>query len=214
MSKPITSTTTARSMPCGRHSRSSRPVPRTTGWWRRRPGGGPDRCRDRRRHRRHGPGKYLPDLRFGVGPELGVVRVGRSGRSRPRPVAVPVPGLHNAKNAAVATVAASPPACPSSCGQGTRPVRRGGPALRVPGHGRRGDLRRRLRPLADRGPSGAGGRGQRQVGRVVAVFQPHRYSRTEALWTEFGLAFDDADLVVVTDVYGAGEAPVPGCRVN
>ena len=46
--------------------------------------------------------------------------------------------------------------------------------------------------------------------RVVAVFQPHRYSRTEELSAEFGPAFADADVVVVTDVYGAGEAPVPG----
>jgi UDP-N-acetylmuramate--alanine ligase len=44
----------------------------------------------------------------------------------------------------------------------------------------------------------------------VAVFQPHRYSRTAELWAEFGRAFADADEVVVTDVYGAGEAPVPG----
>lgn len=46
--------------------------------------------------------------------------------------------------------------------------------------------------------------------RVVAVFQPHRYSRTAALWREFGACFSDADRVVVTDVYGAGEEPVPG----
>ena len=46
--------------------------------------------------------------------------------------------------------------------------------------------------------------------RVVAVFQPHRYTRTAELGTEFGPAFADADVVVVTDVYGAGEAPVPG----
>ena len=46
--------------------------------------------------------------------------------------------------------------------------------------------------------------------RVVAVFQPHRYSRTQELAGEFGQAFGDADVVVVTDVYGAGEAPVPG----
>jgi UDP-N-acetylmuramate--alanine ligase len=46
--------------------------------------------------------------------------------------------------------------------------------------------------------------------RVVAVFQPHRYSRTRALFTEFGGAFGDADRIVVTDVYGAGEEPVPG----
>ncbi|MDQ4095475.1 MAG: UDP-N-acetylmuramate--L-alanine ligase, partial [Actinomycetota bacterium] len=46
--------------------------------------------------------------------------------------------------------------------------------------------------------------------RVVAVFQPHRYSRTQALHDAFGQAFDDADRIVVTDVYGAGEQPVPG----
>jgi UDP-N-acetylmuramate--alanine ligase len=46
--------------------------------------------------------------------------------------------------------------------------------------------------------------------RVVAVFQPHRYSRTEALWRDFAHAFRDADLLTVTDVYAAGEAPRPG----
>ena len=46
--------------------------------------------------------------------------------------------------------------------------------------------------------------------RVVAVFQPHRYSRTEAIGAEFGPSFDGADVVVVTDVYAAGEAPRPG----
>jgi UDP-N-acetylmuramate--alanine ligase len=46
--------------------------------------------------------------------------------------------------------------------------------------------------------------------RVIAVFQPHRFSRTEALAAEFAGAFDGADVVVITDVYGAGEAPRPG----
>lgn len=46
--------------------------------------------------------------------------------------------------------------------------------------------------------------------RVVCVFQPHRYSRTKLLGSDFGLAFDDADMVVLTDVYGAGEEPEPG----
>ncbi|MDP9227204.1 MAG: UDP-N-acetylmuramate--L-alanine ligase [Actinomycetota bacterium] len=45
---------------------------------------------------------------------------------------------------------------------------------------------------------------------VVAVFQPHRYSRTRAFQQDFGCAFADADRVVITDVYGAGEEPVPG----
>jgi UDP-N-acetylmuramate--alanine ligase len=46
--------------------------------------------------------------------------------------------------------------------------------------------------------------------RVVCVFQPHRYSRTEALWRDFADAFADADLLAVTDVYAAGEPPRPG----
>lgn len=47
-------------------------------------------------------------------------------------------------------------------------------------------------------------------GRVVAVFQPHRYSRTAALGGALGAALAGADVAVVTDVYAAGEAPVPG----
>jgi len=46
--------------------------------------------------------------------------------------------------------------------------------------------------------------------RIVAVFQPHRFSRTAALADQFGPAFADADILVVTDVYSAGERPVPG----
>ncbi len=46
--------------------------------------------------------------------------------------------------------------------------------------------------------------------RIWAVFQPHLYSRTEAMAFEFGAAFALADKVVVTDVYGAREAPIPG----
>jgi UDP-N-acetylmuramate--alanine ligase len=46
--------------------------------------------------------------------------------------------------------------------------------------------------------------------RLWAVFQPHRYSRTAELAAEFGPALAAADRVVVTDIYGAGEAPVPG----
>lgn len=47
-------------------------------------------------------------------------------------------------------------------------------------------------------------------GRVVVVFQPHRYSRTGMLWRDFAGAFAGADTLVLTDVYGAGEAPKPG----
>jgi UDP-N-acetylmuramate--alanine ligase len=44
----------------------------------------------------------------------------------------------------------------------------------------------------------------------VVVFQPHRYSRTQALLEEFATAFDDADLLVLTEIYAAGEAPREG----
>lgn len=46
--------------------------------------------------------------------------------------------------------------------------------------------------------------------RVVVLFQPHLYSRTRHLAEDFGGAFSDADIVVVTDVYGAREEPEPG----
>ena len=46
--------------------------------------------------------------------------------------------------------------------------------------------------------------------RVLTMFQPHRYSRTKALRFEFGGAFDDADHVVITDVYPASEPALPG----
>ena len=46
--------------------------------------------------------------------------------------------------------------------------------------------------------------------RVVCVFQPHRYSRTAALWQDFARSFDGADTVVVTDIYSSGETPRPG----
>jgi UDP-N-acetylmuramate--alanine ligase len=46
--------------------------------------------------------------------------------------------------------------------------------------------------------------------RLLAVFQPHRYTRTRAMWRELGESLRSADVVVITDVYGAGEAPIPG----
>jgi UDP-N-acetylmuramate--alanine ligase len=47
-------------------------------------------------------------------------------------------------------------------------------------------------------------------GRVVAIVQPHRYSRLQSLFNQFCSCFDDSDLVLVTPVYSAGEAPIPG----
>jgi UDP-N-acetylmuramate--alanine ligase len=50
----------------------------------------------------------------------------------------------------------------------------------------------------------AGGR------RTLVLFQPHRYTRTRLLWDEFCAAFFVADMVLLTDIYPAGEAPYPG----
>jgi UDP-N-acetylmuramate--alanine ligase len=47
-------------------------------------------------------------------------------------------------------------------------------------------------------------------GRVVVAFQPHRYTRTRDLWEDFITAFNDADLLVMTEIYPAGEEKIPG----
>jgi UDP-N-acetylmuramate--alanine ligase len=46
--------------------------------------------------------------------------------------------------------------------------------------------------------------------RIIAVFQPHRHSRTRALWEKLGRSFYDADSVIITSIYAAGEEPIPG----
>jgi len=46
--------------------------------------------------------------------------------------------------------------------------------------------------------------------RVVVAFQPHRYTRTQTLFDDFTRAFNKADLVIVTEVYAAGEKPIEG----
>ncbi len=49
-------------------------------------------------------------------------------------------------------------------------------------------------------------------GRVIAVVQPHRYTRLHSLFTDFCTCFSDADTVIVTDVYTAGEDPIEGAN--
>lgn len=51
---------------------------------------------------------------------------------------------------------------------------------------------------------------QTQPKRLICAFQPHRYSRTRLLQKEYGSCFQGADVLVLTDVYGAGEDPIPG----
>ncbi len=46
--------------------------------------------------------------------------------------------------------------------------------------------------------------------RTVVLFQPHRFTRTQALWDDFGKAFHQADVLLLTDIYPASEDPIPG----
>ncbi len=124
---------------------------------------------------------------------------------------LPVPGIHNARNAAVAAV--------SSLAAGATFADAGRALARFAGVARRFEFRGSSRevtfvddyahlPSEVRDALATARNGGWE--RVVAVFQPHRYTRTAALGSAFGPAFADADVVVVTDVYGAGEGPEPG----
>jgi UDP-N-acetylmuramate--alanine ligase len=124
---------------------------------------------------------------------------------------LPVLGRHNAQNAAGATALAL------ELGAGFDAARRalagfGGVARRFQ---HRGDLDgvaifddyALLPPEIDATIQAAREAGYR---RVVAVFQPFRYSRTEVMWAEFAHAFTHADQVILTDVCGFHERPIPG----
>lgn len=50
--------------------------------------------------------------------------------------------------------------------------------------------------------------------RTVVVFQPHRYSRVKALLQDFATAFYNADYLIITDIYPAGEKPIPGVNAE
>jgi UDP-N-acetylmuramate--alanine ligase len=47
-------------------------------------------------------------------------------------------------------------------------------------------------------------------GRIITIFQPHRYTRTKAFAHDFAASFDDSDIVILMDVYSAGEKEIPG----
>jgi UDP-N-acetylmuramate--alanine ligase len=126
-------------------------------------------------------------------------------------VELAVPGLHNARNAAAAVVAAVQVGVPAAdaadalagfAGVARRFEHRGewrGVTFIDSYDHLPGEVAAVLRAAADGGWR-----------RVVCVFQPHRYSRTESLWRGFADAFVDADIVAVTDVYAAGEPARPG----
>jgi UDP-N-acetylmuramate--alanine ligase len=52
------------------------------------------------------------------------------------------------------------------------------------------------------------------TGRVIVAFQPHRFTRTQMLLKEFGPALGDADAVVLTDIYAAGEDRIAGVTID
>ena len=153
----------------------------------------------------------------GLSCRFGVVDAGGSDRVD---VSLPLPGRHNAANATAALLAAS------SAGV---PLAEGAPLLAgFAGVGRRFQLRGERDGVtfvddyahlpsevaAAVAAARAGLRGPNAATsswrRVVCVFQPHRYSRTSALWQDFAHSFDGVDVLAVTDIYAADEAPRPG----
>ena len=126
------------------------------------------------------------------------------------PLELRVPGVHNLLNAAAAIAAArlagvDPEAAARALGTFTGVRRR----FEYRGVVRGADLFDDYahHPTEIAATLAAARNGHR---RVIAVFQPHRYSRTRALWRPLGASLAGADVVVVTDVYGAGEPPMPG----
>ena len=160
---------------------------------------------------------------FGVGETADYQLVGvELARSRARfsiaheghaigPIELPLPGMYNAMNA-IAAVAAGIELGASAASAVDALARFGGVARRFQFRGEWNgvsfvdDYAHLPGEVASVLAAAAGG----GWARVVAVFQPHRYSRTVALWQDFGASFGGAGLVVVTDVYASDEAPRPG----
>jgi UDP-N-acetylmuramate--alanine ligase len=134
-----------------------------------------------------------------------------TGHGAPLELEVPMPGLHNALNgagaASLALLLGAPPESVARSlaafpGVARRFERRGeldgvtfiDDYAHLPGEVRAALSAARIGPWR----------------RIVCVFQPHRYSRTAELSSDFADAFAHADLLVVTGIYGAGEEPRPG----
>ncbi len=124
---------------------------------------------------------------------------------------LPVPGLHNATNAAGAVVTALAMGADMVAAQRAL-ARFTGVARRFQFRGEHGGVSFVDDYAHLPGEVAATLAAARSGGweRIVCVFQPHRYSRTATLWRDFADAFDGADLLIVTDVYPAGERPRPG----
>jgi UDP-N-acetylmuramate--alanine ligase len=127
-------------------------------------------------------------------------------------VTLQVPGVHNARNSAAVLAAGLQLGVPSST------LLHG--LASYPGVRRRFELKGRAADVTVIDDYGhhptevramlAAARPVVGDGRLIVVFQPHRYSRTAAFGKQFGEALSAADVIVVMDVYSAGEDPIPG----
>ena len=121
------------------------------------------------------------------------------------------PGIHNVRNAAAAAAVALYLNVPADL------IREG--LATFTGVGRRFDIKgivNGITVIDDYGHHPVEIRATLEAARVckfnrlLVLFQPHRYSRTQHLWEEFTRAFNEADVLVLTDIYAASEAPIPG----
>jgi UDP-N-acetylmuramate--alanine ligase len=121
------------------------------------------------------------------------------------------PGMHNVSNAAAAAAVALYLNVPADL------IREG--LANFAGVGRRFDIKGvvdNITVIDDYGHHPAEIRATLEAARVckflrlLVLFQPHRYTRTQHLWDEFCRAFNQADILVLTDIYAASEAPIPG----
>jgi UDP-N-acetylmuramate--alanine ligase len=126
-------------------------------------------------------------------------------------VRLPIAGAHNILNATAALLVAqevgvSPSTATEALGEFSgvhrrferRGYARGASFFDDYGHNPT-EMAVALRTARDRDPE-----------RLIAVVQPHRYSRVQALWRELGASVAEADVILITDVYGADQPPIPG----
>jgi UDP-N-acetylmuramate--alanine ligase len=121
------------------------------------------------------------------------------------------PGIHNVRNAAAAAAVALYLNVPTDL------IREG--IGKFAGVGRRFDVKGAVNNITvvdDYGHHPAEIRATLEAARVckfnrlLVLFQPHRYTRTQHLWAEFLRTFNHADILVLLDIYSAGETPIPG----
>ncbi len=121
------------------------------------------------------------------------------------------PGMHNVRNAAAAAAVALYLNVPADL------IREG--LAKFAGVGRRFDIKGVVNDITvvdDYGHHPAEIRATLEAARgcefnrLLVLFQPHRYTRTQHLWDDFCRAFNQADILVLLDIYAASEAPIPG----